>query len=44
MPYDDDYVFAEKGFAILTETARKDNFPGAIVYYFEIKRTSLSYW
>jgi hypothetical protein len=30
------YVFANKGFVISEAYSRKDNFPGTIVYYFEV--------
>jgi hypothetical protein len=29
-------VFAVKGFPICVEHSREDNFPGTIVYYFEV--------
>jgi hypothetical protein len=30
------HVFAEKGFAISGALCRKDNFPGTIMYYYEV--------
>jgi hypothetical protein len=40
--YSRQYVLSEKGFAISGEDCRKDNFPGTIIYYFEVTIASLS--
>jgi hypothetical protein len=34
------YVFAKKGFVISEACSRKDNFPGTIVNYFEVTRST----
>jgi hypothetical protein len=33
-------IFAEKGFAISGEHYRTDQFPGSIIYYFEVTQKS----
>jgi hypothetical protein len=33
---DSQWVFATEGYAISGEQCRKENFPGTIVYYFEV--------
>jgi hypothetical protein len=37
-------VFAIEGFAISPEICRKDEFPGTILYYFEVTLTSPIHW
>jgi hypothetical protein len=34
------HVYAEKGFPVSAEQARKDNFAGALIWYFEVTQTT----
>jgi hypothetical protein len=38
------FVYASQGFSILGETLRKDDFPGTIVYYFEVTQMQANTW
>jgi hypothetical protein len=37
------YLVAEKGFIISPEHCRKDNFPGTILYYYEVTKMKSSF-
>jgi hypothetical protein len=37
-------VYAEKGFPISGQNSREDNFPGTILYYYEIKISKSELW